>query len=82
MKIALKNNECMYCGGRDTVKHTVSIYNRWRQLRDNLEYYLQTNLITDNIIDLMMENKENWKTSKQFYKEVNGQEEGIRERTN
>ncbi|KAL1492814.1 hypothetical protein ABEB36_010996 [Hypothenemus hampei] len=54
-----ENSECSYCG--DVLENAVLKCNRWIREKINLELDLIENLNSENIIDLMLVNTENWK---------------------
>lgn len=55
-----EGNECAYCGARDTAEHTVFTRARWIATGEAIERKLGKQLATDNLIDIMLESKENW----------------------
>ena len=55
------NSECSYCGDvLDNAEHAILKCNRWIREKLTLELELNENLNSENIIKLMLVNKDNW----------------------
>lgn len=65
-----KEDNCIYCGLTDTAEHTVLHCVRWEAQRQTVAINLGKDISKCNIIEEMLDNKEKWKVTHTFIREV------------
>lgn len=70
-----QDDNCIYCGETDTVEHTLLKCERWTRLRTCLEIEIGSKLTVGNITNIMMEDKNKWKTVQHYIKKLMEQKE-------
>lgn len=64
------SDKCAYCGGTDTVAHTIFVCNRWREKRGVVKQRLGKEIRSDNLVDTMMESKQSWEEVHQMIRDI------------
>lgn len=66
----LLSSECWYCGHQiDDAYHTIFICDAWYGRRRRLEMPINADIDPDNLVDIMIQSKENWDRVQRFGKE-------------
>lgn len=64
------DDRCMYCSEIDTAEHTILKCDRWVCERKELENNLGTQIVTENLAELLIVNKRNWEDISEFIRKT------------
>lgn len=79
-----KGDECAYCGDPDTAAHTIFSCKRWKQLRERAGNKLGKEITANNLVDSMIESRQNWEELHQMIRQImkiKEAEERVRQKT-
>ncbi|KAL1448625.1 hypothetical protein WDU94_003699 [Cyamophila willieti] len=67
-----KNASCVYCNeeNEDSPEHTLFQCNRWNNLRTEAENRVSATLNVNNMLNIMLQNQDNWNTLEKFIQKV------------
>lgn len=61
---------CLYCEEDDTPEHTLFLCTKWALLREQTKYLVGEELRKDNIINIMLQNENNWNSVGNMIREI------------
>lgn len=56
----VKNEECVYCGEADTIAHAIFLFNRWKEMREEIRRKLGKETRPNNLVGIMLESRYSW----------------------